>query len=209
MNTRKPKSKKGNELKEPIKLALNPYTIANCPGIMDLCDVTPKAISDAINKANREANLKEAVRSVDEAIKKLELLFPHYGLSRTGNDAGDFKLLCLKMAHDLFPGFRVVAPNQKPFEHSRSNSFTLTQLLADVEDVKLARSCKDAPALRELTQKHPVWSAYPWQTLKNWLLEAKDEKCNPFFRLWRLAEANGQLLSLIKIFRSKPVASRK
>ena len=106
-------------------------------------------------QAAAAANAKEFFRAYAEVLAKLELLFAHYRLPRTGNDAADYRSLVLRMAPDRFRGFKVIDVNApKPnYEHRRGNWVTLINLLADVEAVKrehLPRPCSDGQALRAL-----------------------------------------------------------
>jgi len=106
-------------------------------------------------QAAAAANAKEFFRAYAEVLAKLELLFAHYRLPRTGNDAADYRSLVLRMAPDRFRGFKVIDVNApKPnYEHRRGNWVTLMNLLADVVAVKrehLPRPCSDGQALRAL-----------------------------------------------------------
>jgi hypothetical protein len=183
------------ELAAPIKIALQHVTIAG---------PDPQAAA--------AANAKEFVRAYAEREAKLELLFAHYGLARTGNDAADYRALVLRMAPDRFRGFDVVDVNARKahYEHRRSNWVTLTVLLADVEAVKRRHlQCSDGQALLALPTRFPaVWGAFRGRlrTLANWLADARNPAKNPGLLLWQLAEAGGQLPAMIEGFGS---ASRK
>ena len=187
------------KLDEPIEIRLRRPTIAS--GL------------DA--PAAAAINAHEFFRAFGETFEKLELLFPHYGLVRTGDDAGDFRALTAHMARDLFRGFQVVDVNApKPYEHSRSNWVALMMLLADVETVKREhspRDCSDGQALRALITRFPgrwgEWGASSrrersWRTLKNWLADARNQAKNPALVLWRLAEGCGQVPAMIEVFGS-------
>jgi len=165
-------------------------------------------------QAAAAANAQEFFRAYAEVLAKLELLFAHYRLPRTGNDAADYRSLVLRMAPDRFRGFKVIDVNApKPnYEHRRGNWVTLINLLADVEAVKrehLPRPCSDGQALRALIARR--WgdsSTSPpapknWRTLKNWLGDARNPAKNPALPLWRLAEQCDRLPGMIEVFGTK------
>jgi hypothetical protein len=197
-----PMSKSGTtrehpDLSTPIKIALQHVTIAG---------PDPQAAA--------AANAKEFFRAWMEREAKLELMFVHYGLPRTGNDAADYRALVLRMAPERFQGFEVVDVNAPPkeYKHRRRNWVTLMMLLADVEAVKrehLPRPCSDGQALQALITRR--WGESSTRlpapknrgTLKNWLADARNADKNPALPLWRLAERCDQLPSMIKVFGTK------
>jgi hypothetical protein len=135
--------------------------------------------SEEACEALRAANAQEWLRAAIETHAKLELLFGHYDIPRTGDDARDFRMLsfcCL--AGERFRGFRIVDVNaQKPYRHGR-NPITLMMLLADVELLKLERRRSDSAAVHTLTTADRFaesWSRYRGRerTLRNQLAEAR------------------------------------
>jgi hypothetical protein len=188
------------KLEEPIEIRLMHPTIAHGPD-------APKAAA--------EVRAREFFRAHGETLEKLELLFPHFGLTRTGNDSVDFQALAARMARDLFRGFEIVDVNApKPYQHKRGNPVALMGLLADVEAVKrqrLPERCSDSEAIRILTTSSRF--AHRWgcfrrskepRALQNWLVHAHDLARNKMLPLWRLAEAHGQLSAMLRIFGSQP-----
>jgi len=179
------------EIAAPIKIALRHPTIAG---------PDPQAAA--------AANAKEFVRAYAEILAKLELLFPHFNLARTGNDAADFQALALRMAPGRFRGFDIVDVNErKPsYQHKRGNPVTLMVLLADVETVKREkRGCSDSNAIHILTTSARFacrWGDSREDTLKNWLCDAHDPSRNKMLPLWRLAAAADQLPAMIEVFGS-------
>jgi hypothetical protein len=98
------------KLKEPIEIRLIHPTIAHGPD-------APKTAA--------EVRARELVRAYGGTLEKLELLFKHYGLARTGNDAADYRALVLRIAPERFRGFEVVDINaRRPYEHRRGNWVT-------------------------------------------------------------------------------------
>jgi hypothetical protein len=158
------------------------------------------------------ANARRLVRAYGETLEKLELLFPRYGLTRTGNDLVDFRALAARMARDLFRGFEIVDCNApKPYQHKRGNPVALMGLLADVEAVKqqrLPERCSDSEAVRILSTSSRF--AHRWgrfeksRTLQNWLVHAHDPARNKMLPLYRLAADHGQLSAMINLFGSQP-----
>jgi len=182
------------KLKEPIEIRLMHPTIAHGPD-------APKTAA--------EVRARELGRAYGETLEKLELLFKHYGLARTGNGAADYRALVLRMAPERFRGFEIVDCNApKPYQHKRGNPVALMGLLADVEAVKQQKSCSDSEAVRILTTSSRF--AHRWgrfeksRTLQNWLVHAHDPARNKMLPLWRLAVARGQLSAMINVFGSQP-----
>jgi hypothetical protein len=161
---KKKRSATDQRLLKPIEIRLRHPTLAHG--------------SDAPKEAAM-ANAEELWRAWVELEAKLDLLFEHYHLSRTGNDAADYRDLVRRLAPDLFRGFELVDVNApKPYKHRRGNPVTLMQLFADVETAKLARlgKCSDAEAIRYLRDSSALWKKHSEDTLQNWLSEAHNEK---------------------------------
>ncbi len=161
------------------------------------------------------ANSEEWRRYTVEVLERLELLFSHYGINRTGNDGLDFKLLACRLAEEVFPGFRVNGFGinvPKMYEHKRNNPLTLVLLLADVETIKRERApheCLDKQVIGELL-KREEWAAYDEKTLSNWLSDARDPEKNRYLPYWRACEARNDLGWLIdsinRIARGEPAS---
>ncbi len=179
------------DLATPIRIALQHPTIAG---------PDPQAAA--------AANAKEFVRAYAERDAKLELLFSHYGLARTGNDGADYRALALRMATDRFRGFEVVDVNapKSNYEHRRGNWVSLMMLLADVATVKRGHlQCSDGQAIRALPTRFPErWGDFrtKLRTLANWLGDARNKAKNPGLLLWQMAEAGDHLPAMIEVFGS-------
>jgi hypothetical protein len=151
---KKKRSATDQRLLKPIEIRLRHPTLAHG--------------SDAPKEAAM-ANAEELWRAWVELEAKLDLLFEHYHLSRTGNDAADYRDLVRRLAPDLFRGFELVDVNApKPYKHRRGNPVTLMQLFADVETAKLARlgKCSDAEAIRYLRDSSALWKKHSEEGLE-------------------------------------------
>ena len=112
--------------------------------------------SEEACEALRTANTREWLRAAIETHAKLELLFAHYAIPRTGDDGRDYRMLSFHLAREQFRGFRIVDVNaQKPYRHGR-NPVTLMTLLADVEQVKHGRPRSDAAAVQVLNVRRSL-----------------------------------------------------
>ena len=134
--------------------------------------------SEEACEALRTANTREWLRAAIETHAKLELLFAHYAIPRTGDDGRDYRMLSFHLARQQFRRrFRVEDVNQqKPYKPGR-NPITLMMLLADVELLKRERDRSDSEAVQVLTSADRFeerWGRHRGRerTLKNWLVEA-------------------------------------
>lgn len=151
----------------------------------------------------RANNCSELIGS---AVAKLNLLFTHYGIARTGDDAQDYKTLAWSLALDFVPGFQLAAAEKSKRGRPRGNDLLYLWLLVDVEIIKRRKRRTGAPysdvsALRELTtnsQSSPRWGRYKGRvrTLANLLARARDPTINPFVRIWERANPSEQSLMI-------------
>jgi len=126
----------------------------------------------------------------------LEALFPSYGITRTGNDAVDYRNLALRLVQE---GYSPSAP----LRGARTRSpFALTALHVTVESVKSQRAaagrrCTDSMAISILAKDprlNAIWLRHrSVRTLQNWLVEARDPKSNPL--LAKLQDLNPNLFT--------------
>jgi len=156
-----------------------------------------------------KSNLGELRRAHGEMIERLELLFPHYSIDRTGNDAADFKRLAVCLAGEVFPGFRLKEIDPRQYEHRRGNPLTLLLLLADVEVIKREKGRRtnriitDGEAVKALTNDFryrglkSIWGNKDAKTLLNWLSDARNPAKNPLFSDWTECKSQHQVSSII------------
>jgi hypothetical protein len=149
-------------------------------------------------------------RAHAEKIERLELLFPHYSIDRTGDDAFDFKRLAVCLAGEVFPGFRLKEIDPRQYKHARSNPLTLLLLLADVEIIKREKARRpsnriitDREAVQALTNDYRyrglkrIWGDKDAKTLLNWLSDAHNPTKNPFLSDWNECKSQHKLWSII------------
>jgi hypothetical protein len=152
-----------------------------------------------------KVNVGELRRAHTEMVDRLELLFPHYGIDRTGNAASDFQRLAVCLAGEVFPGFRIKEIDPRRYKHRRSNPLTLLLLLADMETVKqeklrrrnrINRIITDIEAVAVLTTDprfRKEWGDKGGKTLLNWLADARDSAKNPFLSDWNECKSEHKL----------------
>lgn len=190
------------KLAKPIELGRPPEKVTP-ENLAIALHRSPPALAQMASKALGSDKIEEELWRVRdewciriEREDRLELLFLHYGIDRTGNDACDFKKLALRMAIDLFSGFRV---KDQPKRHKRNNPLTLLLLLADVEAVKLKTKSSlrsDTNALKTLSTEErfeKLWGRMEEKTLLNWLGDARKPEKNPYLRYWKICESRGDL----------------
>lgn len=183
------------KLAEPIKIVLASPMLACGQAHPEALKDNPAAQQSAREAmaAVEKANAAEWRRAFSESMNRLELLFPHYRLNRTGDDAMDFRLLSLAMAMECFPGFRVEDVNEgEPYTHKRSNPQTLVLLLADIEIIKQENggAITDPEAIRILrtdARFSREWGSTMREakSLQNWLCEARNPTINVYWPMWQ------------------------
>ena len=146
----------------------------------------PTLLTD--NAAHRQEcetyNRAEIIRAVTDQLGKLEELRVWLELpEKTGDSTTDWAFLALSLASKFVPGFRI---KNLTIEKSRGrqkewNWEKYTQLLADTELLQRERQRTDSEACTHLTKDsrfRPRWSKYEPRTLKNKLIEARQEEKN-------------------------------
>jgi hypothetical protein len=194
------------KLAEPIEITLTTFTLADALLPPEAAKMNAVELRRGIIEATAKVNAAERQRGFTEAMDRLELLFPHYGLNRTGDDALDFRLLALAMATRQFPGFQVKNINEgKRYQHKRGNAFTLLLLLADVETIKREwkrGTCSDTQAIMRLiadSRFASEWGSRKVETLQNWLADARDPEKNRLLPSWRAASDKRLLIVWINL----------
>lgn len=174
------------KLNQPIEIILN-YPKWSGPGSM----MTP--------------NVGELRRAHSEMLNRLDLLFPYYCIERTGDDTADFQRLAVRLAGEVFPGFRIKEIDPKQYQHRRSNPLTLLLLLADVQTIKREKARRtnrlitDGEAIEALIKDRryrglkSIWGDRDIKTLLNWLSDARNPAKNRFLADWRECEAENKL----------------
>jgi hypothetical protein len=198
---------------QDFKVSAGKFRRASQPaGLAKLLEIEKKARNLSPKELERfedglRHNAEQLARRCDEDDERLELLFHHYKINRTGNEALDYKRLLLRVveAESLFPGFLVNEPTAQPYQRKRGDPLTQLLLLADIETVKREwthpRECLDGDAVRHLRTKEPFkeqWGKIPQKTLVNWLSDARNSKKNRYLPFWRAYETRNDLPWLIE-----------
>jgi hypothetical protein len=168
-----------------------------------------------------KANAAEHISAVAQMVQKFDLLFEHFGITRTQNPAEDYSALAVHLACEHVPGLRLVPAGSLRMGRPKiRDPVSLMSLLADVEVIKRRRrivktSASDSQALVDLTTSStfaPRWGKYKGKNgrrvLANWLTEARDPERNPFYSFWRQEGAVGAvaregLINVFSIMKSK------
>lgn len=145
---------------------------------------------------------EEESRRVGELLRdKLELLFQHFSIPRTGNQGEDYCALSLKLAGSVFTGFSILpAGTRRRGRPSEDTTTLLMGLLIDVEEKKRSMRAagspvSDAKALAALTKDPRFrgrWSRYTPRRLANLLAEARNPAINPLGSAWNRNDPAGR-----------------
>ncbi len=190
----KPSKKFTGALAHPIKIKTYRSTLVGLSE-EEACQKNAEAVSDALNQLGN----------------KFDLLFQHFKITRSGNDAEDYKSLAWALAQAFVPGFQLVAdsrsrgrPANDPLEYIR--------LLTDLEILKRGKrqtgsAASETALLKELVSNSRFegrWGRYKGRvrTLANKLAQARDQSINPMWTFWALPGAHGTLARnrLIEMF---------
>jgi hypothetical protein len=116
MSTRKKPKKFAGPLAEPI--AVKGYR----PTLVGL------TATEAAKKA-----AGEWVRAMKLSLAKLEYLFEHFAIAKTGDESRDYQELSLRLAQEFVPGFQFVDAGRARRGRPTRDPLDLIRLLTDVE----------------------------------------------------------------------------